>query len=409
MLKKDQEVLKQETKVRMDKSDSDEVEVKRFDRVAIKPNKQGNIIIDSPILTRAGIFDYMREDGTIMKEYRPADVLFSEETMNSLQGIPITEGHVEFGQMAGTLAGSVIGQITSSGRRNGDNAIADVAIFKEDALDKGHRELSLGYSAKSVSESGTFNGQKYDSRLTKIVLWDHLALVKSGRAGNARLTFDSAETVTPTGGESESNEPKKEKIDMVDKTVEVRLDNGISYSVPPEVEKDMKAKAEQFDKLKVELEKSKAKSDSLEAKVDSFKAEIEKAEKAGYDKAVERINIENAAKEFGVEVKADHSVRAIQENVIAKHFGIDASSMKEKSDSYVSARFDIAMEDVQKNQSDEKEKEEKFSSYRELNLGNGVKRADAAHRSDAKKLDDNFFRRASIRGDNRSFNEKFGE
>jgi hypothetical protein len=53
------------------------------------------------------------------------------------------------------------------------------------------KELSAGYKYKPVMEPGSFNGQPYDGRMTKIS-GNHVALVSAGRAGKDVVVGDSA-------------------------------------------------------------------------------------------------------------------------------------------------------------------------------------------------------------------------
>ena len=56
-------------------------------------------------LTRAGVFEYRKADGTITRELRHPDDIFSKKALDSLDSAPLTIGHV--GQVDPNNWGSV--------------------------------------------------------------------------------------------------------------------------------------------------------------------------------------------------------------------------------------------------------------------------------------------------------------
>lgn len=171
-------------------------------------------LIDSPIVTTVGVFEYKNPDGTKRRELRRPEDVFDPESLASFLGKPVLFTHAA-GLVDKTNASKEnIGTITSIGREEGDNVRCDIVIHNTEVLEKyGYRALSLGYTQTFVEEPGVWNGQPYDGYQTNIRI-NHLALVRKARAGeNARLNIDSADEEEITGGITMSNPNDKKRID----------------------------------------------------------------------------------------------------------------------------------------------------------------------------------------------------
>lgn len=148
-------------------------------------------LIDIPIVTTCGIFEYENEDGSIRRELRLPEDVFSEESLASYEGKPIIITHNAGAVNKDNVAREQIGTIISKGMRDGNNVRAKIVIHNTDQmLQSGLRELSLGYSLETDDTPGVWNGQPYDCIQRNIEI-NHLALVKEARAGDsARLNID---------------------------------------------------------------------------------------------------------------------------------------------------------------------------------------------------------------------------
>lgn len=173
-------------------------------------------LIDSPIVTTCGIFEYKQPDGTVRRELRRPQDVFDAESLASFKGKPILFTHGAGLVDKSNASRESIGTITSSGRKDGDtNVVCDIVIHDTDVLERyGYRALSLGYNQTFVEEPGVWNGEPYDGYQTDIRI-NHLALVRKARAGeSARLNIDSADDEENTGGKTMSNpktDPKDKK------------------------------------------------------------------------------------------------------------------------------------------------------------------------------------------------------
>ena len=150
-------------------------------------------MIDHPILTRVGIFEYRRPDGSIRRELRLPEEVFAQESLASYKGKPVILTH-EAGMIdSDNVQQEHIGTILSEGIQDGDNVRAQIVIHDAESLDYGLRELSLGYTQTPDETPGVWNGQPYDAIQRNIQI-NHLALVEKARAGEqARLNIDGEE------------------------------------------------------------------------------------------------------------------------------------------------------------------------------------------------------------------------
>lgn len=161
-------------------------------------------MIDHPILTRVGIFEYRRPDGSIRRELRLPEEVFAPESLASYKGKPVILTH-EAGMIdSDNVQQEQIGTILSEGMQDGDNVRAQIIIHDARKLDYGLRELSLGYSLDLEETPGEWQGQPYDA-IQRNIRVNHLALVEKARAGDsARLNIDGEDTQAEKGGNTMS-------------------------------------------------------------------------------------------------------------------------------------------------------------------------------------------------------------
>lgn len=147
---------------------------------------------DKPVLTSTGIFEYTNPDGSIRRELRLPEDVFSPESLKSYKGKPVIITHNAGLIDKDNVAENQIGTILSEGERSGDDVRAEIIIHDTDAMkDSGYKELSLGYNLDLDETPGEWNGQRYDA-VQKNIRINHLALVREARAGEqARLNMDS--------------------------------------------------------------------------------------------------------------------------------------------------------------------------------------------------------------------------
>lgn len=159
-------------------------------------------LVDHPIVTSVGIFEYTNPDGSIRRELRLPEHVFKTESLQSYKGKPIIITHDAGVVTKDNVEDETIGTILSEGYQDGNNVKAEIVIHNTDKLKEcGLRELSLGYNLTLDETPGTWNDQPYDAVQTEITI-NHLALVANARAGEAaRLNIDGQETKPILKGE----------------------------------------------------------------------------------------------------------------------------------------------------------------------------------------------------------------
>lgn len=175
------------------------------------------------VVARVGIMEYY-EDGKVVKEFVPPDVLFDAASMDSLSGSPVTLQHppvlVNSSNYKEYQQGSVAGT-----RQDGNNLIANLTIVGSDAInavESGIDELSPGYAVELDETPGEWNGQRYDRKQTRR-FYNHQAIVDAARGGReCRLNFDCAIAVIP-----ENNDVAKVKLPNGE-TVDLSAENAVA-------------------------------------------------------------------------------------------------------------------------------------------------------------------------------------
>lgn len=175
-------------------------------------------------LTRTGVLSYITAAGVQRELRHPDDVFRADSLATAGSGLPITVGHL--GMITTQNVGAKVGQTRSDVEIEADTfLVAELQIEDPSVIDRIDRgelvEISAGYRADTIAESGVWNGESYDARHTNI-RYNHLALLPSGggRAGSqVALKFDAADDVgyAPT-------------MDLVEITIGDK-----TFSVPAEV------------------------------------------------------------------------------------------------------------------------------------------------------------------------------
>lgn len=166
-------------------------------------------LIDRPILTSIGIFEYINPDGSVRKELRLPEDVFDADSLKSYKGRPIIITHDVGLVTKDNVNGNQIGTILTEGYRSGNDVRAEIIIHDTDGMKKaGLKELSLGYNLDLDETPGEWNGQHYDA-IQKNIRINHLALVREARAGEqARLNIDSRDQENTLKGGKIMSKPK---------------------------------------------------------------------------------------------------------------------------------------------------------------------------------------------------------
>lgn len=308
------------------------------------------------IVTRCGVFKYLNQDGTIRREARLPEYAFKKESLDSLKMIPVTNNHPTVLVDATNAKDLSIGTTGETINIDGENILTTVTINVQDAINEIENnnkvELSLGYTLDLIEQKGVYNGQEYDCIQTNIK-YNHLAVVERGRAGVSRLNFDSFECgmiVDENITHERENMAYKINIDNVD----VEVDEAVKKA---------------YDSLNARLDSATAETESLKAKLDETEEQLKKAKEINSDSAISekakaRVElIAKAGKVVNIDGLYDLSDRDIKLSVIKSRY--DSLDLADKSDDYVSARFDAICEALTNNDEAIKKQQEKAKEVNE--------------------------------------------
>ena len=321
----------------------------RYDSAKFKATIDENgFLVDTPVVARLGVQVYYTEDGRTVREFRPAEEVFKDESLASYQGKPMTMDHVFVNSENAKEV--VVGSVTGKAEPLGSSVVAPIVIYDNTAIQEAMagnaKELSVGYSAILDETPGwgdpitgeyvlKSDGDQFDApegwqefdAIQRDIKVNHLAMVYRGRAGIAKLNMDG-EQENPYTTDVDINKEDKQEM-----TVKIKLDGAQEFEVATEV-------ASHIEALNAKADTAIAERDALKAKVDAMPAEIEAAVAKAKADADALAALVAVAAEAGV--KADGlDAKGIKVAYVKEVSGLDVS---EKSDAYIDAAFDIAKE-----------------------------------------------------------------
>lgn len=320
--------------------------VTRYDIIEIgaQIDPETGWIRDRPVITRSGIFVYKDKTGKAIREYRPPDEVFKVDSLVTLAGIPITDGHQ--GMITAQNVKGILGTVVGPGVKDNTNVVAPIIIHDPNKLGD-RKELSLGYRADVYETPGkTPEGEDYDT-IQKNVRYNHLAIVTKGRAGNARIRLDGADA---SSFDIDNEDPDDKKI------VNIKLDE-IDYAVAQDV-------ARAIAKLMDEHRDRRTKYMALEQERNSLRGQVAEAARIlqaavldAKNQMRDRIKLEDLATKHKVHYDENTTDRELREGIVTK---LNGGSIKfdDKSDDYVQSAFDLAIHNVD-------DKNNKFANQRQ--------------------------------------------
>ena len=341
-------------------------------------------------LTRTGIFTYrhVRPDGTIklLKQLRLEEEVFSEEAMASLSGLPITNNHPTELVNPENASEYIVGMTSDNPKRikvseldSEDYVQQKLTIFDGDAIlmvkNREKTEMSLGYQCNLDFTPGIYKGENYDC-IQRNIRYNHGSIVDKARGGSeCRILLDGTNEVVYDGESADEfifnngREPNVKKFTFEGTDYQVNDDvHGLLTSL---VEKLGTANGLVKSK-ETELEKKEAICDDLTSQIKTLKDSSE--DKEAFNAAVKaRVELEGRGRKIlGDEIALDGLTdREIKEKVITKlREGVNLDG---KSEDYVNARFEIALEDA----STETNTDSDDSDNGEDNLGKTINNQDA--------------------------------
>lgn len=321
---------------------------------AVRKTSDGYLVADAAV-ARTGIQAYLgkevgKPDMDLVRVYRPADQVFAKDAMKTYAHRPMTNDHPSVAVNAGNWKDYAVGQTGGDVMRDGDFVRVPLVLMDQKAIsdwEGGKVELSMGYSADIVFQPGvTDSGEEYDAIQTNLHM-NHLALVDKARGGDKLRIGDSgsAGIIHPAqpneGGHMADSNLRKVIVDGL--SVET-TDQGAQAieKLTKQVGDAMASNATLISDHAKTVAAKDAEIAKKDAEIDSLKSKVMDA--AALDAAVTaRADLISKAKNVADQDYTGKSEAEIRKMAVAKKFG-DAA-VAGKSDDYVSARFDIAVED----------------------------------------------------------------
>lgn len=321
---------------------------------------------------RTGVQQYLgaemgRPDLGVVNVYRDEADVFSKASLHSFAQIPLTVDHPPEAVNATNWRKYAVGTTGSDVLRDGEHLkiglkIKDAAAIA--AVNSGKRELSVGYTTELVWENGVApDGTPYQAKQTAIVA-DHIAIVTSGRAGAQCRIGDSwaaLSTETAPNPPPKDRSPSMKTLVIDGHTVELsdaaiiavgHIQKQLGTLTADNLKLTSDVNTLVADHAKAMIAKDAAHADVLKAKdteLATKDAEIEKLRASQIDDAkldelaTARADVIGKAKAIVADAKTDGvSIPAIRRSIVAAKLG-DAA-IADRSDDYVSARFDILVE-----------------------------------------------------------------
>lgn len=322
-----------------------------------------------PVITSIGVFKYRKADGSISRELRLPEEVFSEATMASFNNMPIYVGHkTKIDGKSETdpdiIASYAVGKAFNPIGNNvyvASDIIVNNADGVKSAKQDGYQSFSVGYDCDMEEKAGIWCGTEYD-RIQRNIRGRHLAMVRIGRQGDqAVLRMDGDDAICDDAAVLAAEDKNSKEEGMAEKenklrtiqldSVDYEADDAVILAYQKAVARadslDGELKTANTDKSKIEAER-----DSLKAKFDSVEKELEEMKKAHLDEAeinarvAQRIVLIENAKKAGVEVKGDEADMDLKKAVISKVYA--DVKLDGKDEAYINARFDCAVEDMPK-------------------------------------------------------------
>ncbi len=365
------------------------------DNIATTFKKSSDGFLDGQaIVTNVGVFTYRDKRGGFIRELRPPEEVFDEESIASLQMLPLTNGHppvlVDENNIKKYQKGFSGDSITKN-----EYALSVPLKWTDkktimDIEEKGKNSISCGYTADLEFTPGNWMGVPYDA-IQRNIRYNHIAAVDKGRAGDlVKMRFDSDDfedteiyimdinqDISIKKVDDTNQDISTKKVDdinqdkqneggskMPDNLKKIILDN-VEYQAESEVikayNKALNGAAElnnQLEKIKKDFADEKSK---LEADRDSFKDKFEDLEKKSKEIQLtdeqiqaavkERIDLIENAKKADVEVKDEMSNLGLKKEVVLKLF--PKANLDGKDEIYINARYDSALEMLEEKKNDD--------------------------------------------------------
>lgn len=314
---KNQIILDEASTVPVIRKGVNQCDVNTFGSVEVTP--QG--FLKAPVtVTRTGILDYRRPDGSLFRQLRLPEEVFDEESMKTLEHAPVTFRHPEEGFVTPDNARALMVGFLDRVNKDGDSFLGSQMVITDGSVIKrvkaGVREVSPGYVCDLEMTPGELNGQHFDA-IQRNIRYNHLAIVERGRSGpKVRIKlnqFDSVECGIETEDEqTEGGSAMLKKITLKDGTV-VEVDEKVAAHFD-EVATEVTKKEKDEEELKRKEAETKANMDRIQADADAAKADVARLTT---DMAALKLKLDAASKPPTLDSMKEHVQARVQVLAVA--------------------------------------------------------------------------------------------
>jgi hypothetical protein len=365
--------------------------VQRFEEAEVLDyveNEEDGFLTVEIAATRTGVMPYYDWDtGEIINELKPPEEIFSDLTMGSLKGVPVTDRHPPVMVDSNNWMDFTKGTTHQDVRQEDNLLVISETIFDDNLIayvKSGKKaQVSIGFRADLEEESGEFEGEQYD-RIQRNIRINHVAHVEQGRAGeDVRARLDSKEKRLFGYSKKEEKEDMKytkienfwdslgteetpdfdiytseegteelntwlDSFELPVKEVEVEVEKEdekelVEIEIGDEKISVLKEDEEKLTEILSEKETLEGKLDSKEDELKTLEERMDELEDKDIDAIVQdRLDLIDSVREFVPGYDASgKTTKEIKADLISE---VDEDfEMEEKSDEYIAARFDGAL------------------------------------------------------------------
>jgi hypothetical protein len=129
--------------------------------------------------------------------HRPEEAVFARDSLATYTGKPVTRGHPPALVDSKNWRQYAVGDVGEDIARDGEFVRVSIKLMDQEAIDavqRGEREISMGYTTPIEARDGTApDGTKYQAVQTGPIKINHLAIVPRARGGSGLRIGDGAE------------------------------------------------------------------------------------------------------------------------------------------------------------------------------------------------------------------------
>ena len=297
-------------------------------------------MIADGFLTRSGVFSYRDANGKERLEYRPPAEVFAADSLESFAMVPVTDGHPNAPLTSANMKQFAVGSTGETIKQDGDHVSATIVIFDAATIakvDAGKSELSCGYFADIDPTPGVSpEGERYDM-IQRNPRGNHVAIVDRGRAGpTVRIRTDAAIMITADDRKEHTMDPELTKA-LTDALRQTNRADAAEVATTTE-----KARADAAEVAtaaeKTRADKAEAERDAAVTERDTLRTDAETIKTEALAGSVADILVTDGKPDD----LAGQTRRQIKVATIKRLANVEVSD--DKSDDYVSARFDAAID-----------------------------------------------------------------